>query len=128
VSLHGTQRWSNASQSARVGESRAHRPTTAGARSIARRRHRARGFRDARGVRYTNNHGARDDREADDVHRPCGETREQEGDQGSPRHAPEEEQPEPAKANADRVPKGGPGERAGGDDGGVQVSARWPSA
>ena len=70
----------------------------------------------------TAHHGFRDDRCADDVHRPRGETRQEKGHQGAPRHAPEEDESEPETSNADRVPDGGSGERAGGDDGGVEVS------
>ena len=70
----------------------------------------------------TAHHGSRDDRCADDVHRPRGETRQEKGHQGAPRHAPEEDESEPETSNADRVPDGGSGERAGGDDGGVEVS------
>ena len=70
----------------------------------------------------TAHHGSRDDRCADDVHRPRGETRQEKGHQGAPRHAPEEDESEPETSHADRVPDGGSGERAGGDDGGVEVS------
>jgi len=105
-----------------VGREKTTRDARAAASTATRGRARGDGARAAHARARTARDGDHD-RGADDAHRARGATRAQEGDEGTHRHATEEASTERPKPRAGGVPDDGSGGGAGGDDGGVQVSA-----